>query len=42
MDLAIEANKAKADLSPKEIVPKEYHDYLDIFNEEKANRFPDT
>ena len=28
--------------SVKEIVPTEYHNYLDIFDEDKANRFPDS
>ena len=26
----------------KELVPKEYHKYLDVFNEEKAARFPES
>ena len=42
MDLAIEANKKKADLKPEEIVPEQYHEYLDRFDEEKANRFPES
>jgi hypothetical protein len=40
--LASEANQKKPDLTPEQLVPREYHDYLDIFNENKANRFPDT
>jgi hypothetical protein len=42
MDLAIEANSQKADLKPEDIIPKEYHEYLNIFDKEKANRFPDS
>jgi hypothetical protein len=40
--LASEANQKKPDLTPEQLVPQEYHDYLDIFDEDKANRFPDT
>ena len=40
MDMAIEANLKKKELSVKEMVPLEYHQYLDVFDEEKANRFP--
>src|SRR5271169_5168071 len=42
MDLAIEENLMKEDKSPREIVPQEYHEYLDVFDEEKANRFPES
>src|SRR5277367_2190546 len=41
-ELAIEENKKKTELTNEEIVPEEYHEYLDVFNEEKANRFPET
>jgi Retroviral aspartyl protease len=40
--LASEANQKKPDLTPEQLVPQEYHDYLDIFDKDKANRFPDT
>jgi glucan biosynthesis protein len=40
--LAAEANQKKPDLTPEQLVPLEYHEYLDIFDEDKANRFPDT
>jgi hypothetical protein len=40
--LAAEANQKKLDLTPEQLVPSEYHKYLDIFDEDKANRFPDT
>jgi Reverse transcriptase (RNA-dependent DNA polymerase) len=42
MKLAAEANQKKPDLKPEQLVPPEYHKYLDIFDEDKANRFPDT
>src|SRR5271169_5879441 len=42
MELAIEENKKKADLSKEQVVPEEYHEYLDVFEEERANRFPES
>jgi Retroviral aspartyl protease len=35
--LASEANQKKPDLTPEQLVPREYHDYLDTFDEDKAN-----
>jgi hypothetical protein len=40
--LASKANQKKPDLTPEQLVPTEYHNYLDIFDEDKANQFPDT
>ena len=40
-DLAAKANSRKLKLTPEEIVPKEYHEFLDVFDKEKANRFPE-
>jgi hypothetical protein len=40
MELAIEENSKKQDKTDKQLVPAEYHKYLDIFSEEKAHRFP--
>jgi hypothetical protein len=40
-ELAIEKNSKKTDKTEKQLVPAEYHKYLDIFGEEKAHRFPD-
>ena len=37
--LAAEANSKKLELTPQQLVPEEYHEYLDIFDEEKANRY---
>jgi hypothetical protein len=42
MELAIKENAKKADLSAEEIVPKDLHDFLDVFDEEKAGRFPES
>jgi hypothetical protein len=35
--LAAEVNQKKLDLTPKQLVPPEYHEYLDIFDEDKAD-----
>jgi hypothetical protein len=40
MELAIEENSKKIDKTDEQLVPAEYHEYLDIFSEEKAHRFP--
>jgi hypothetical protein len=37
--LAAEVKQKKPDLTPEQLVPPEYHEYLDIFSEDKANRF---
>src|SRR5271163_4915721 len=42
MQLAIAENMKKEDIPVTEIIPQEYHDYLNVFNEEQANRFPDS
>jgi hypothetical protein len=39
MKLAIEENSKKMDKTDKQLVPAEYHKYLDIFSEEQAHRF---
>jgi hypothetical protein len=41
-ELAIEENNKKTDKTDKELVPTEYHDYLDIFSKEKAHWFPES
>ena len=41
-ELAIEENKKKTEKPDKELVPEEYHKYLDIFNEEKVAQFPES
>ena len=35
--LAIKENNKKEEKTDKELVPEEFHDYLDIFSEEKAH-----
>src|ERR1700678_1279085 len=40
-ELAAEENKKKEGTPIEKLVPKEYHEYLDLFDEEKANRFPE-
>jgi hypothetical protein len=41
-ELAIEENSKKTDKMAKQLVLAEYHKYLDIFNEAKAHRFPES
>jgi hypothetical protein len=36
-ELAIKENSKKIEKTDKELVPEEYHEYLDIFNKEKAH-----
>ena len=42
MDMAIEANLKKKEIPVTELVPPEYHELLDVFDEDKANRFPES
>ena len=37
-----EINQQKEDLPLTEQIPREYHQYLDVFNENKAERFPES
>jgi hypothetical protein len=41
-ELAIEENSKKQDKTDEQLVPAEYHEYLDIFSKEKAHRFPES
>jgi hypothetical protein len=41
-ELAIEENSKKQDKTDEQLVPVEYHEYLDIFSEEKAHRFSES
>ena len=36
-----QGNDKKEERTDEELVPKEFHEYLDIFSEEKAHRFPE-
>ena len=40
MELAIKENEKKPDASAKELIPKNLHDFLDVFDEEQAERLP--
>jgi hypothetical protein len=42
MELAIEENSKKTDKRDKQLVPVEYHEYFDIFSEEKTHCFPES
>jgi hypothetical protein len=37
MELAIKENKKKADLSVEKLIPEYLHDFLDVFDSNKAN-----
>ena len=37
-----EINQQKEDLPLTDQIPKEYHQYLDVFDEIKAERFPES
>src|ERR1700678_3061182 len=40
-ELAAEENKKKEGIPIEKLVPEAYYKYLDVFNEKKANRFPE-
>jgi hypothetical protein len=42
MELAIKENKKKADLPVEKLIPEDLHDFLDVFDDNKANRFPES
>ena len=42
MDMAIKNNLKKQEHTVEEMVPKEYHEFLNFFSEEKAARFPES
>ena len=41
-ELAIKENSKKEEKTDEQLVPEEFHEYLDIFSKEKAHRFPKT
>jgi hypothetical protein len=41
-ELAMEENSKKTDKTDEQLVPAEYHKYLDIFSKKKAHRFPES
>ena len=40
-ELATKQNRKK-EKTDKKLIPEEYHEYLDVFSEEKAARFPES
>ena len=40
MELAIKENKKKAKLTNGELVMEDLHEFLDVFDKNKANQFP--
>jgi hypothetical protein len=41
MELVIKANEKKADLPVEKLIPEDLHNFLDVFDNNKANRFPE-
>ena len=41
-ELAIKENKKKAELTNEELVPENLHEFLDVFDKNKANWFPES
>jgi hypothetical protein len=42
MELAIKENKNKTDLPVEKLIPEDLHDFLDVFDNNKVNRFPES
>ena len=42
MELVAKENRKQEEKTNKKLIPKEYHEYLDVFSEEKAARFPES
>jgi hypothetical protein len=42
MELAIKENKKKADLPVEKLIPEDLHNFLDVFDDNKANQFPES
>jgi hypothetical protein len=42
MELPIKENEKKADLPVKKLIPEDLHNFLDVFDDNKANRFPES
>ena len=42
MELAIKENEKKAKLTNEELIPEDLHKSLDVFDKNKANRFPES
>jgi hypothetical protein len=42
MELAIKENEKKADLLVENLIPEDLHNFLDVFDDNKANQFPES
>jgi hypothetical protein len=42
MELAIKENEKKADLPVENLIPEDLHNFLDVFDDNKANWFPES
>jgi hypothetical protein len=40
MELAIKENERKADLPVKKVISEDLHNFFDVFDDNKVNRFP--
>jgi hypothetical protein len=42
MELAIKENEKKADFLVEKLIPEDLHNFLDVLDDNKANRFPES
>jgi hypothetical protein len=42
MELAIKENEKKTDLPVEKLIPEDLHDFLDVFDNYKVNRFSES
>jgi hypothetical protein len=42
IELAIKENEKKADLLVEKLIPEDLHDFLDVFDDNKVNRFSES
>jgi hypothetical protein len=42
IELVIKENKKKADLPVEKLIPEDLHNFLNVFDDNKANRFPES
>jgi hypothetical protein len=42
MELAIKENEKKADLLVKKLIPEDLHNFLNVFDHNKANQLPES
>jgi hypothetical protein len=42
IELVIKENEKKADLPVEKLIPEDLHNFLDVFDDNKANQFPES